>query len=150
MARCAFGEGGGENGCLDIVVVVDFRGLLAGKGAQNAAGGLDESSLEGDRSDEEQGVQCWAIAALADEVAGRDDEERWTSGGGEEPLSRGGPLACAHSASQDDCFKSAVGETGGEVVDVSRALGQHQAVAPAAVGFDDVRNDLPVACFVGG
>jgi len=55
VAGCAFGEGGGEDRGVGVVVVVDLGGGLAGVGAENASDVLDEASLEGDGGGEEQG-----------------------------------------------------------------------------------------------
>lgn len=43
VAGCPCGEGGGEHGDFDVVVVVDLGGLLGGMGAEDV---LDEASLE--------------------------------------------------------------------------------------------------------
>jgi hypothetical protein len=40
------------------VVVVDLGRILAGVGAQDASGVLDEAAFDGDRCSEEQGVEC--------------------------------------------------------------------------------------------
>ena len=76
VAGRSFGERRGEDGDVDVVVVVDFCGLLAGVCAQDAAVVLDEASLERDRSGKEQSVECGTVEPFADEVAGGDDEER--------------------------------------------------------------------------
>ena len=86
VTRRPLGEGSGKHGHLDVVVVVDLCRLLAGVGAQDASGVLDESTLEGDRAGEEQGVQCRAVEAFADEVACRDNEERRAGFGRDEAL----------------------------------------------------------------
>ena len=48
VAGGAFGEGGGEDRGVGVVVVVDLGGGLAGVGAENTSDVLDEASLEGE------------------------------------------------------------------------------------------------------
>jgi hypothetical protein len=53
VTRRSLGERSGQNGHLDIVVVVDLGGLLPGMGAEHAAGVLHEATLERDRTGKE-------------------------------------------------------------------------------------------------
>lgn len=70
VAGCAFGQGRSQGTSVDVVVVVCLGGGLAGMGAQDAAGLLDQPSFEGDGCGEEEGVQDGAVEALADEPSG--------------------------------------------------------------------------------
>jgi hypothetical protein len=57
-----------------------LRGVLAGIGAQDAAGVLDEPSLERDRRGEEQGVEGGAVEALSGIRAGGNGQQRRGAG----------------------------------------------------------------------
>jgi hypothetical protein len=64
-------------------------------GAHEATGVLDEAVLEGDREGEEEGVELWAVEALAEVLAGGDDDERLAAWRILDPVEQGG--ACALS-----------------------------------------------------
>src|SRR4029079_2801175 len=102
IARSPFRKSGRKYGDLDIVVVVNLGGLLAGICAQDASGVLDKPSLKRDRSGKEQRVQCGAIESLADEMARSPDHTRRAAVGRSESLHSGGTLAGAHPALEDD------------------------------------------------
>ena len=127
------------------MVVVHFGGLLAWMGSEDAAGVLDEASLERDRACEEQGVECGTVEAFADEVSGGNDEQWRTAVGRDEPLVGGRALLRAHAALEDDWIQPPLGECLSEVVDVAGALGENEAVPTATEGIDYVGEDLFVA-----
>jgi hypothetical protein len=85
-----------------VVIVVDFGGFLAGVGAQDPSGVLDEPSFPPDRGGEEQGVQDRAVEALAGVRPGRDDEQRRAAWLRPQPGERGGAGPGAHAAAQHD------------------------------------------------
>jgi hypothetical protein len=119
----AFGERCGEHTCVYVVVVVNLGGGLAGVGAQDPAGVLDEAAFEGDWRGEEQSVESWAVEALADVGPGGDHEQRWPVRLG---LQAGeGGCACfgAHAAAQDHWVASTVAESAGELLEVASPLG---------------------------
>ena len=150
VAGCAFGERGREHWHLDVVVVVHFGGLLARMGSEDAAGVLDEASLERDWTCQEQGVECRAVEAFADEVARRDHKQRRIGIGWVEPPDGCGALLGAHAALEDDRVQPSLGECRGEVVDVAGSLGEDEAVAAATQGIYYIGEDLFVACLVFG
>src|SRR6266567_7458091 len=76
VAGCAACQHGGEHVGARVVVVVELCGFLAGVGAEDAPGVLDEASFPPDRGGEEQGVQGRAVEAFPSVGPGGDDEER--------------------------------------------------------------------------
>src|SRR5215467_11319095 len=122
VAGGAFSQGRGEDRGPYVVVVVDFGGVLAGIGAQDPAGVLDEPSFECDRCGEEKGVEDWAVEAFADVRTGGDHQQR-------RPvrlrLQAGeGGCACfgAHAALQDYRVMAAVAQSASELVEVAGPL----------------------------
>ena len=150
VAGRPFCESGCKHRVLPVVVVVNFGRLLAGMGTQDPPDILDEPPLEGDRPSKEQRVQCRAIEALADKVARGHDKQGRTAVGRSEPLHGGSALTSAHPSLEDDGLQAAVGQTCGQMVDMGSPLGQHQAVAAAALGLQDVAEDLVIAHLVSG
>jgi hypothetical protein len=75
VAGRTFGQGRCEYSGAHVVVVVNLGGGLAGVGAQDPAGVLDEAAFECDRRGEEQGVEGWAVEAFANIGTGGDHEQ---------------------------------------------------------------------------
>src|SRR6266516_5273292 len=149
IPRNALGEGGGEDWGLHIVVVVDFSGALAGIGAQDPADVLDEAALECDRRGQEQGVEGWAVEALADVWAGGDHQQRRPVRVG---LQAGeGGCACfgAHATPQDHRVMAAIAQSAGELVEVAGPLGQHQAMPATGERLSDISRHLGGPGLVG-
>ena len=123
IAGRSFGEGCGEHAGAHVVVVVDLGGGLAGVGAQDPAGVLDEAAFECDWRGEEQGVQDRAVEALTDVGAGGDYKQRWSVSFGLQ--AQEGSCACfgTHAAAQDHRFASVVAKSAGEPVEVTGPLG---------------------------
>src|ERR1035437_3910153 len=86
VAGRTFGERGSEHSGGDVVIVVDLGGVLARVCSQDATGVLDQSSFEGDRGGQKQGVEHWAIEPLTDVRACRPDQEWRGAGAGVELL----------------------------------------------------------------
>ena len=82
--RCSEDAGSG------VVVVVDFGRGLAGVGAQDAPGVLEEPSFPSDWGGEEQGVEDWAVEAFAGVWPGGHGEQGRAAGlGGGQRLVNG-------------------------------------------------------------
>jgi hypothetical protein len=132
------------------VVVVDLGGGLAGVGSEDPAGILDEPAFEGDRCDEEEGVESGAVEAFANVGAGGDDKQRRPVGRVLQPGVGGGVGFGARAAAQDDRVVSSLGKCLRECLEVVGALGEHEAVPTVLQGSGDVRDDLIGSGGVGG
>src|SRR5216683_5329934 len=82
VAGGAFGPRCGEHTGQLVVVVVDLGSGLAVIWAEDAADVLDQAALVGDRSGEEERVQCGAVEAFPCVGAGGDYEQRQPTGAG--------------------------------------------------------------------
>lgn len=61
---------------MQVGIVVDAQARLSLLRSHEATGVLGEAAFVGDAEGEEERVELWAVEALADVLAGRDDDER--------------------------------------------------------------------------
>ena len=98
------------------MVVVDLGAGLAGVGAQDASGVLDEPSLGSDRCGEKERVQHRAVESFADVGAGSDDEQRRTIGCRLQTRKRAATGLGAHPAAQHDRVVTVLDQGRGEPI----------------------------------
>src|SRR3954447_14907007 len=102
-------------------------GGLAGERAEDPAGVLHESALEGDRCGEEEGVERGAVEALAYVRTGGDDQQWRSVGLRHKPGERCGSGLRAHAATRYEGLVAPLAECGDEPVQGCGPLGEYEA-----------------------
>ena len=132
------------------MVVVDFGRGLAGVGAQDAPGVLDEPSFPSDWGGEEQGVEDWAVEAFPGVWPGGHGEQGRAAGLGLQAGQGSRAVLGVHAAAQYDRVIAHAPQGVGEFLQVRDPLGEHEAVAASGQRCCDVGGDLAGAVLVGG
>ena len=131
------------------MVVVNFGHLLAWEGAHNSTCALNEQTVEGDRSSEEEGVECWRVETFTDEGGCSDDQDgvaRLCFCELSDDLSAFG---YSHATLEDVWAQPSSGQPGGKDLHVRNSSGQNEAVPTAAKGPDNVVDYLFVSLLIG-
>ena len=131
----------GEDRHEDVDVVVDLDAGLGISGAEDPADVLDHVAFEFDGEGQEQGVEWWAVEALADEAGGGGEEEAAIGLRFGELFGDGGSGLLAHLAVDDERFDIFGGEHLDDDLEVFGPAGEHEAVAAGGDGGGDVAAD---------